>query len=95
MTPAELAAQCAKAIEGGWEHVQLVIPGHTRGSRVRLDRVTRRKCPMGEHVCDLENATLAAFNAIEVLAWLAANDAGRVSLGLEGLHLAWSWSRRP
>jgi len=73
VTPAELAAQCAKAIEGGWEHVQLVIPGHTRGSRVRLDRVTRRKCPMGEHVCDLENATLAAFNAIEVLAWLAAN----------------------
>ena len=73
MTPAELAAQCAEAIEGGWEHVQLVIPGHARGNKVRLDRVTRRKCPMGEHVCDLENATLAAFNAIEVLAWLAAN----------------------
>jgi hypothetical protein len=75
MTPRELAEKCAKAIEGGWEHVQLVIPGHVRGQRVRLDRTSRRKCPMGERVCDLEASTLVAFDAYEVLAWLVANGA--------------------
>lgn len=75
MSPEELARKCVHAINGGWEHVQLVIPGHVRGQRVRLDRTSRRKCPIGEHVCDLENSTLAAFSATEVLAWLVANGA--------------------
>ena len=75
MSPEELARKCVHAINGGWEHVQLVIPGHVRGQRVRLDRTSRRKCPIGERVCDLEVSTLAAFDAHEVLAWLAANGA--------------------
>ena len=50
-------------------------PGHVRGQRVRLDRTSRRKCPIGERVCDLEVSTLAAFDAREVLAWLVANGA--------------------
>ena len=75
MSPEDLARKCVHAINGGWEHVQLVIPGHVRGPRVRLDRTSRRKCPIGEHVCDLEVSTLAAFDAREVLAWLVANGA--------------------
>ena len=75
MSPEELARKCVHAINGGWEHVQLVIPGHVRGQRVRLDRTSRRKCPIGERVCDLEVSTLAAFDAREVLAWLVANGA--------------------
>ncbi len=75
MSPEDLARKCVHAINGGWEHVQLVIPGHVRGQRVRLDRTSRRKCPIGERVCDLEVSTLAAFDAREVLAWLVANGA--------------------
>lgn len=75
MSPEELAQRCAQAINGGWKHVQLTVPGHVRGQRVRLDRTSRRKCPIGEHVCDLETSTLAAFDAVEVLAWLVANGA--------------------
>ncbi len=75
MSPEDLARKCVHAINGGWEHVQLVIPGHVRGQRVRLDRTSRRKCPIGERVCDLEVSTLAAFDAREVLAGLVANGA--------------------
>ena len=75
MSPEELARKCVHAINCGWEHVQLTIPGHVRGQRVRLDRTSRRKCPIGERVCDLEVSTLAAFDAREVLAWLVANGA--------------------
>lgn len=84
MSPEELARKCVHAINGGWEHVQLVIPGHVRGQRVRLDRTSRRKCPIGERVCDLEVSTLAAFDAHEVLAWLAAN--GAISLPQQPPH---------
>lgn len=74
MDAKELATRCVKAIEGGWEYVQLVISGpHVKGNRVRLDRTSRRKCPIGEHVCDLEHGTLAAFRAVEVLGWMVAN----------------------
>ena len=38
MSPEDLARKCVHAINGGWEHVQLVIPGHVRGQRVGIDR---------------------------------------------------------
>lgn len=77
MTPSELAAECKRVVESehGLRRVCLVVPGPPpRGKRVRLDRTSRRKCPMGEVVSWQDNPprTVALFDAIEVLAWLHA-----------------------
>ena len=81
MTPHELAQQCATAIESGLRQVCIVVPGPPpRGERVRLDRASRRKCPMGEVVGwrDDPPRTVAYFDAMDVLAWLAASGAVEV-----------------
>lgn len=77
MTPHELALECKRVIESehGLRFVCLTIPGPPpRGERVRLDRTSRRKCPMGEvaNWQDDPPRTVAYFDAVEVLAWLAA-----------------------
>ena len=77
MTPHELALECKRVIESefGLTYVSIVIPGPPpRGEHVRLDRASRRKCPMGEVVNwqDDPPRTVAMFDAIEVLAWLHA-----------------------
>lgn len=77
MTPHELALECKRAIESehGLGKLSLVVPGPPpRGERVRLDRSSRRRCPMGEVLNwqDDPPRTVALFDAIDVLAWLAA-----------------------
>lgn len=76
MTPLELAQACAKVIESPHiSKVCLVVPGPPpSGERVRLDRTSRRKCPMGEvaNWMDDPPRTVAYFDAIDVLAWLTA-----------------------
>lgn len=76
MTPAELAAKCVEVLNNpnGLKEVLLVIPGPPpRGKMVRLDRTSRAKCPLGEPVnYSEERGTVAYFDAMEVLAWLAA-----------------------
>ena len=77
MTPVEMALECKRVIESdlGIKMIFLVVPGPPpRGPRVRLDRTTRRKCPMGT-IANWQGdppRTVAYFDAIEVLAWLAA-----------------------
>lgn len=88
MTPIEMAKKCKEAIESGGDgKILLQVPGYTRGARIRLDRVTRRKCPMGDIVQEMADPprTLAFFDAIEVLAWLVASGAidARDTLGGE------------
>jgi hypothetical protein len=78
VTPRELARECKRVIdsEHGLNKVFLTIPGPPpRGQRVRLDRTSRRKCPMGEVANWQDNPprTVAYFDALDVLAWLAAN----------------------
>lgn len=77
MTPAELAAECARVLNhpNGLTKVLLVVPGPPpRGRRIRLDRTSRRKCPMGELATYSEGrGVVAYFDAMDVLAWLAAN----------------------
>lgn len=77
MTPAELAERCAEVINSpyGLKKVLLVVPGQVpRGFRVRLDRTSRKKCPMGEAVNFVEGrGVVAYFDAMDVLAWLTAN----------------------
>ena len=87
MTPHELALKCKQSIENahGMRRVVLKLPGHARGEFTRLDRSTRRKCPMGRvigHIYGPPAVTLADFCAIEVLAWLAAK--GLVDVRCEG-----------
>lgn len=77
MTPMELALECKRVIESpnGLTKVLLVIPGPPpRGERIRLDRTkSRKRCPMGEVVNYAEGrGTCAYFDAMDVLAWLAA-----------------------
>ena len=86
MTPSELAAKCVRALDAevGAGKVALVIPGPPpRGERVRLDRKSRRKCPMGEVMNWTGDPpqTVAMFDAIDVLAWLAANGEIRIEHG--------------
>lgn len=76
MTVQELATHCATVIEAGLTRVTLVIPGPPpRGERVRLDRTSRKRCPMGYVMCwdDDPPRTVAQFEALDVLAWLAAH----------------------
>ena len=77
MTPMELVLECKRVIESehGINKVCLVIPGTPRGLTVRLDRASRRKCPMGEVVDWKDNPprVVAYFDAIEVLAWLTVH----------------------
>lgn len=75
MSPYDLAMECKRVVESefGLNKVCLVVPGPPpKGERVRLDRTTRRKCPMGEiaNWQDDPPRTVAYFDAIEVLAWL-------------------------
>ena len=76
MTPEQLAVECARVHKLGLSRIQLVIPAEPRGERIRLDRTSRRKCPMGEVLCvkdvDGHPETVAVFDAFEVLAWLVA-----------------------
>lgn len=81
MRPRDLAQQCADVLAQGLSRVSLVIPGGPpRGHRIRLDRTSRRKCPMGEVMNwqDDPPRTVASFDALDVLAWLAANGLVRV-----------------
>ena len=75
MTPHGLALECERVIEFGLDRLCLVVPGPPpRGARVRLDRTSRKRCPMGE-VMNWQHdppRTVALFDALEVLAWLAA-----------------------
>lgn len=84
MTPTELAMECKRVIESpnGLTKVLLVIPGPPpRGARIRLDRSkSRKRCPMGEVVNYAEGrGTCAYFDAIDVLAWLAARGLAKVA----------------
>lgn len=77
MTPIDLANECKRVIESEYKlrFVTLIVPGAApRSERIRLDRMSRRKCPMGEVVNWQDNPprTVAMFDAIEVLAWLHA-----------------------
>lgn len=78
----ELVAECVRVINSpnGLAEVLLVIPGGPpRGNRIRLDRTSRKKCPMGEPVSYVEGrGTCAYFDAMDVLAWLAASGLVRV-----------------
>lgn len=81
MTPLDLALDCKRVIEGGMKRVLLVIPGPPpRGERIRLDRTSRRKCPLGEvaNWQDDPPRTVAYFDAVEVLAWMHANGLVKV-----------------
>lgn len=74
----DLARRCAEVINSpnGLREVLLVIPGPApRGKRVRLVP-GRSKCPMGEPVNWQEDPPriVAYFDAMDVLAWLAANN---------------------
>ena len=81
----DLALECSRVIESGtMTKVCLVVPGPPpRGRRVRIDRGSgnRRRCPMGEVANWQDNPprTVAYFDALEVLAWLAAIGAIEVS----------------
>lgn len=77
MTPDELAQECKRVIENeyGMNMLCLVIPGPPpRGQKVRLDRTSRRKCPMGDIANWMNDPprVVAYFNAVDVLAWLVA-----------------------
>ena len=83
MKPNELALECKRVIESefGLTKVCLVVPGPPpRGERIRLDRTTRKRCPMGEVANWQDNPprTVAYFDAVDVLAWLAASGAVEV-----------------
>lgn len=81
MKPMELALECKRVIESehGLRYVCLVVPGPPpRGERIRLDRTSRRKCPMGEVASWTEKGTVALFDAVEVLAWLCARGLVKV-----------------
>ena len=73
----EMVAACVEAINSphGLKKVLLVVPGQApRGYRVRLDRTSQKKCPMGEAVNFVEGrGVVAYFDAMDVLAWLTAN----------------------
>jgi len=57
----------------GKTEVRLVVPGlPTRGSvRIRLDRKTRTKCPLGKVECSVNGNTVAHFNCKEVIEYLS------------------------
>ena len=85
MRIAELVMQCKRQIESNSAFMTLVVTGPPpRGEKVRLDRKTRRKCPMGEVLCYTEErGTVASFDPIEVLAWLVSIGAVQVAKGDE------------
>lgn len=77
MTVEEMAKACTDALGRGLDKVLFVVPGPRNGPTgraIRLDRTSRKKCPMGEvaNWQDDPPRTVAYFDAIEVLAWLAA-----------------------
>ena len=83
MNPLDLALECKRVVEHENElrYVALTIPGQPpRGERIRLDRSSRRKCPMGLVVNwqDDPPRVVALFDAIEVLAWLHAGGLVKV-----------------
>jgi hypothetical protein len=83
VTPMELALECKRVIESehGLTKVCLVVAGPPpRGERIRLDRTSRKKCPMGEPANWTERGTVAYFDAVEVLAWLAARGLVQVEV---------------
>jgi hypothetical protein len=88
MHPEDLARRCAEVIEQGLTYVCLTVAGQVprRGRLVRLDRSSRRKCPMGEIANWQDNPprVVAYFDAIEVLAWLAANGLVKVEAKIQG-----------
>lgn len=78
----DIARACVSAIEGGRKFVVLVVEGAApRGRKIRIERGTRAKCPMGEVVSFTASGTVAHFDAIEVLAWLAARGLVEVREG--------------
>lgn len=84
MTFDEIAELCSERINNKLTKVLLVVPGKPpRGRRVRLDRTSRRKCPMGEVANWQDNPprTVAYFDAVDVLAWMVANGHARVMGG--------------
>jgi hypothetical protein len=85
----DLVARCMEVINSphGNTEVLLVIPGGPpRGKRVRLVGKKFGKCPMGEPVNWQDNPprTAAYFNAMDVLAWLAANGVVKVDISEAG-----------
>lgn len=77
MTWDDLAKACIYAHNQGLTGIMLVVPGPPpRGRLVRLDRGSRRKCPMGDigNWQDDPPRTIARFNPLEILAWLAATN---------------------
>lgn len=77
MTPWELFDAAKRANEQD-NDVILVLPGKARGLKKRLVP-GRHKCPMGEilNVADDRNETVAAFDPVEILAFLVACGAAK------------------
>lgn len=73
MNPLDLVLRCKRAIEQGDGRITLVVPGPApRGEKVKLTR-GRGRAPMGEVLSWTEEAgTVAVFEAIDLLAYLAA-----------------------
>lgn len=75
MTDEELAVECHRVIANRLTQVLLVVPGPPpRGELIRIDRTSRRKCPMGRPANwqDDPSRTVAYFDALEILTWLRA-----------------------
>lgn len=77
MKPTELAMQCKRAIESGQEDIVVVLPRNLVGQR-RM-RLAGARSPWSTEVLSWTgHGTACAFNAVDVLAWLAANGAVQV-----------------
>lgn len=80
MTFRELANECAKAINqpanaslSGPATISLVMPSRKNGdSRKRY--LAGRRSPLGDVVEEITDGEVVLFDAIDVLAWLKAND---------------------
>lgn len=73
MTPKELAYLCALSASLGEETVDLVLPGAP--SRRGVVRFAGPRSPRGELLClNSDKEMVTRFNAIELLAYLAATD---------------------
>lgn len=73
MNPSELALQCVASIENGTGFVTLVLPRRAGGG-MRM-RLCGRSSPLGELLCEnSQSEAVCRFDAVDVLAWLAANN---------------------
>jgi len=79
MSPQEMALVCTLSLQSGDGYVTFVVPGAP--TRRGLVRLSGPHSPKGELLCiNCDKEMVARFDALDVLAWMAANELVKVSV---------------